>query len=130
MSAAGQASTVELLGRLVEAVPSLFRKEVARARAEIDLEARRAARGVGLIAIAAILSLVALEVLAAALVSALTESGFDATTATLIVGGGAALLAIILLIIGMRTLGRVKFAPKDTIDSVRTDARTFKEAAE
>lgn len=130
MSAMREVSTVALIGRLVEAAPSLFRKEMARARAEIDLEARRAARGVGLVALAAILSLVALDVLAAALVSALIQSDLDPAAASLVVGGGAALLAVILLMIGMRALGRVRLAPKQTIDSVVTDARTFKEAAQ
>lgn len=80
-------STGDLLSDAMANVSNLVRNEVNLARAEINENLSKAGTAVGLIAGAAIIALVALNVLAAALVAALTEAGLDAGWSALIVGG-------------------------------------------
>mgnify|MGYP006295318969 CR=1 FL=1 len=122
-------STAELIGRLLDSLPALFRKEVALARSEIDAQARGAVQALGLVAGGAVLAMVALNVLAAALVEAIAEAGIEPGWAALVVGGGVALIALLLFMRGANDLKRTRFKPDRTIESVRSDVRTVKEAA-
>jgi uncharacterized membrane protein YqgA involved in biofilm formation len=101
---------------------------MALAKAEARQNASRAGVGLALIAVAAILSLTALDVLAAALVAWIATSGLDAGWAALIVGGGLLLIALGLAVYGKSRLSSDALAPDRTTRNIKTDIRTLKEA--
>ncbi len=118
-------------GLLTEAmanVSGLVRSEVDLARAEISENVTKAGVAVGLIAGAAIIALVALNVLAAALVAALTEAGLDAGWSALIVGAALGIIAFILINKGVNDLKLSSLAPTRTVKNVQRDAAAVKEA--
>ncbi|EYD74854.1 hypothetical protein Rumeso_03584 [Rubellimicrobium mesophilum DSM 19309] len=78
--------TGSLLSDAINQLTRLVRGEVALAKAEVAQNIRNAGLGVGLLVGAVVLVLVALNVLAAALVAALAETGLGAGWAALIVG--------------------------------------------
>ncbi|WP_299869903.1 phage holin family protein [uncultured Roseobacter sp.] len=109
-------------------VSGLVRNEVDLARAEISENATKAAVAVGLIAGAAIIALVALNVLAAALVAALTKAGLDAGWSALIVGAALGIIAFVLINRGINDLKLSSLAPTRTVKNVQRDAAAVKEA--
>ncbi|WP_282063841.1 phage holin family protein [Roseobacter litoralis] len=109
-------------------VSGLVRSEVDLARAEISENVTKAGVAVGLIAGAAIIALVALNVLAAALVAALTDAGLDAGWSALIVGAGLAVIAFVLINKGVNDLKLSSLAPTRTVKNVQRDAAAVKEA--
>lgn len=123
------ATTAGLLTRLMESVSTLFRKELELFRAELDEKGRQIGAAIGMIAAGGLMSLVALNVLAAALVSAVAEAGIETGWAALIVGGGIALIALILVTRGSSQLKASRLAPERTTRSVSRDAAVMKEVA-
>ncbi len=117
-----------LLTDVMANVSGLVRNEVDLARAEISENATKAAVAVGLIAGAAIIALVALNVLAAALVAALTEAGLDAGWSALIVGAALGIIAFVLIDKGVNDLKLSSLAPTRTAKNVQRDASAVKEA--
>ncbi len=117
-----------LLSDAMNNVSSLVRNEVDLARAEISENISKAGVAVGLIAGAAIIALVALNVLAAALVAALTEAGIEAGWAALIIGAVLAVIAFILMGKGVNDLKLSSLAPTRTVKNVKRDAAAVKEA--
>lgn len=117
-----------LLTDVMANVSGLVRNEVDLARAEISENATKAAVAVGLIAGAAIIALVALNVLAAALVAALTEAGLDAGWSALIVGAALGIIAFVLINKGVNDLKLSSLAPTRTFKNVQRDAAAVKEA--
>ncbi|MBM7070081.1 phage holin family protein [Actibacterium sp. 188UL27-1] len=121
-------SAGNLLTEAMSNVSGLVRSEVDLARAEISENVTKAGVAVGLIAGAAIIALVALNVLAAALVAALTEAGLDAGWSALIVGAGLAIIAFVLINKGVNDLKLSSLAPTRTVKNVQRDAAAVKEA--
>lgn len=117
-----------LLSDAMANVSSLVRGEVDLARAEISENVTKAGVAFGMIAGAALIALVALNVLAAALVAALTEAGIDAGWAALIVGATLAVIAFVLMGKGVSDLKLSSLAPTRTARNVRRDAEAVKEA--
>ena len=117
-----------LLSDALNNVSGMVRNEVDLARAEIGENISRAGVAVGLIAGAAIIALVALNVLAAALVAALTELGIDAGWSALIVGVLLAITAYVLINKGVNDLKLSSLAPTRTVKNVQRDAAAVKEA--
>ncbi len=117
-----------LLSDAMGNVSALVRNEVDLARAEISENVTRAAVAVGLLAGAAIIALVALNVLAAALVAALTEAGLEAGWAALIVGAVLAVIAFAMMGKGINDLKLSSLAPTRTVKNVQRDAEAVKEA--
>lgn len=115
-------STMSLLSQLGRSIPDLFRKEVQLLRAEIDESTSRAMTAVGLIVGALLVAVVALNVLAAALVTAVAETGIPAGWAALIVGGALALVALIVASKGASDLKAARLKPARTVESVQKDA--------
>jgi uncharacterized membrane protein YqjE len=109
-------------------VAGLVRNEVDLARAEVSENISRAGVALGLIAASAIVALVALHVLVAAVVAALTEAGLDAGWAALIVGALLGALAYGLLNKGTNDLKLSSLAPTRAAKNVQRDAATVKEA--
>ena len=121
-------SAGNLLTEAMSNVSGLVRSEVDLARAEISENITKAGVAIGMIAGAAIIALVALNVLAAALVAALTEIGLDAGWAALIVGAALGVLAFVLIGKGVNDLKLSSLAPTRTVKNVQRDAAAVKEA--
>ncbi len=121
-------SAGNLLSDAMSNVSALVRNEVDLARAEINENISKAGVAVGMIAGAAIIALVALNVLAAALVAALTEAGLEAGWAALIVGAVLAAIAFGLMSKGLGDLKLSSLAPARTVKNVKRDAEAVKEA--
>ena len=119
-------STFGLIGDILRQTTGIFRNEIDLARAEVSENVNRAAAGVGMIASAAVIGLVALNVLVGALITALIEMGMDETWAVLAVGGALGLIAFILLRIGMGRLKATSLAPTRTIHNVSRQAQNLK----
>lgn len=122
------ASPASLVTSILNHVGALVRKEVDLARAEINENLTKAGIAIGLIIGAVVLSLTALDVLAAALVAAITEFGLDAGWAALIVGVLLALIAWGLTMKGLKELKSVSLAPKRAARSVSRAAKAVKES--
>ncbi len=117
-----------LLSDALGNISGLVRSEVDLARAEISENLTQAGVAIGLIAGAAIIALVSLNVLAAALVAALTELGLDGGWAALIVGVLLAGIAFALITKGVNDLKLSSLAPTRTVKNVKRDAAAVKEA--
>jgi len=118
--------TGSLLSDAVNQLTRLVRGEVALAKAEVAQNIKSAGMGVGLLAGAAILALVALHVLAAALVAALAN-WIGAGWAALLVGVVILAVAGLLALRGLNALKPENIAPNRTVRSVQADAQTIKE---
>jgi hypothetical protein len=121
-------STAALLSEALNHVSGLVRKEVDLARAEMSRAVSRAAMGIALLVGAVILSLTALNVLAAAFVAWLAETGIGAGWSALIVGGVILVIAAILVKVGINRVKAVTNAPKRSAESIRRDAAAVKGA--
>lgn len=117
-----------LLSKAMGQLSSLFRKELALARAETEQALKRALAGVGMIVAGVVAALTSLNVLAAALVVALTELGLEPGWSSLVVGLGFAVVAGGLVALGARALKTGNLTPDRTFQNVRKDTETLKEA--
>lgn len=122
-------SVVELTRTLSEQATRLVREELELARAELAVKARRAGRGAGMLAAAALLAACLLGALMAAAIAAL--SLVVATwLAALILAGALALVIAALTAGGVRTLGRATPpVPEQATRSVKEDVRWAKSRA-
>jgi hypothetical protein len=118
----------DLVTDAVSEFGELIRGEVALARAEIERDIRKAVTGGAMIAVAAILGLVALDVFAAALVAAVTELGLEPGWAALIVGVVFALLAVLFWRLGVKAIADASLLPDRTARNLQRDATTIREA--
>ena len=115
-------STGSLLSDAMTHVSSLVRGEVDLARAEIDQNLRRAGTAIGLLVAAVVISLTALNVLAAAVVSGLAEAGIPAGRAAPIVGAGLGIVAAFMASKGTKDLSLSSLAPSRTAKNLKRDA--------
>ena len=127
-NARARPTTSALLTQVLSHLSNLVRKEFDLARSEVQQNVHKAVGGIGLLVGAVVLALVALNVLAAALVAALTEMGLAAGWSALIVGGALALIAVIFAVIGAKALSATSLAPTRTLSNVRRDTQAVKEA--
>ncbi|MDN3721914.1 phage holin family protein [Roseibium salinum] len=89
---------------------------------------KSAGAAVGMIVGGVVIALTALNVLAAATVSALTEAGIAAGWSAMIVGVTLAIIAFVLAQKGMKDLKLSNLAPTRTARNVRRDAATVRES--
>lgn len=121
--------TGSLLGDALNHVIALLRGEMNLFRAEMDQNVRQAGTALGLIVAGVVLLLVALNVLASALVAAITELGLEPGWSALIVGVVFAAIAAILARKGMNDLKLASLAPRRTAKNLERDSETVKKAA-
>lgn len=115
-----------LLSDAVNQLTRLVRGEVALAKAEVGQNIRAAAMGIALLVGAVVLSLVALNVLAVALIGVLANAVGDGWAA-LIVGLVILAVAAFLAMRGIAALKPENLAPSRTVRNVQADAKTIKE---
>jgi len=119
-------STASLVGDAFGNVTKLVRYEIDLARAEMDENLRRAGVAIGLIIAALVILQTSLNVLAAAVATALANLGLEPGWAVLIVGAVLALLAWGLLAKGLRDLKFSSLAPTRTAENIKRDAQAVK----
>lgn len=117
-----------LISTALAQVASLFRKEIDLARAETEETLRRAAAGVASLFIGALVALSALNVLAAALVTAVAALGIEPGWAALIVGVGLAAVALGLMLAGAKALDPSNLKPSRALKQHHEDRKALKEA--
>lgn len=116
-----------LLSDALTHVSALVRNEVDLARAEVNENLKSAGAAIGLIVSAVVVALTALNVLSAALVSALTEAGIPAGWSALIVGVVFEIIAYLMLNRGTNALKLSSLAPTRAARNVKRDAQAMKE---
>lgn len=107
-------------------VSSLVRSEVDLARAEVDENLKSAGVAIGVIIGAVVVAMTALNVLSAALVTAITEAGVPAGWSALIVGVIFAIIAYVMVNKGLNDLKLSSLAPTRTAKNVKRDAQAVK----
>ena len=120
-------STFGLIGDAFSKITALFRGELDLARTEVQENLKKAVIAIGMIAAAVVLFLVALNVLAAALVEAVTALGIGAGWAALIAGGAFLIIGIGMALMGKNKLTSVSLAPTRTAKNVQRDVQATKE---
>lgn len=119
---------IDLLKRLVEKLTTLFRQEIALAKAEITasltqlIMAVAALAGGALVLFAGVLVLLAAAVLGLALVVA-------PWLAALIVGGVVSLIGVSLVLAGVKGVNPDKLKPRRSPESLRKDKELLKRSA-
>ena len=120
-------STPSLMSDLVAQVTELVRKEIQLLRAEMNEKTTQVVISLGSILAAVVFVLTALNVLAAALVAALTNAGIPAAWSAVIVGGALAIVAVILANRGIANLKAQSLAPERTARAAMRDVGMVKE---
>lgn len=108
---------------------SLVQGELKLARAEMSRIITRAGVGIMFIAIALLMALVSLNVLASAAVAYIAANGLSVGLSALIVGGILIVAAIGFALAGKSRLSADALTPDRTVESVRTDINSIKEAS-
>lgn len=121
-------STADLISSAFQHVNGLVRGEISLAKAELQESLRHMLAGVGMIAAAAVMVIVALNVFAAAIVAGLTEAGLHPGWAAFLTGVFFLVAAAILGLIGKKALDPENLMPTRTARNVKRDAETVKEA--
>ncbi|MEJ6392171.1 phage holin family protein [Gymnodinialimonas sp. 2305UL16-5] len=124
----GSHTALSQAAQLLETAARLAGREWRLAKAEISENLGRAGIGLGLLAAAFILALVAAIVLAGAGVAGLVAAGFAIWLAALIVGGSLAFVTAILLGFGLRNLQSKRLIPNRTLSNIQRDMEMVKEA--
>lgn len=112
-----------LLAELSRETGELVRKEIELATTEMTAKVKKAGVQVGFTAAGGALVHAGVLVLLAMLVIALTEMGLAAWLAALIVGVVALAVGYVLVNRGLSGLRDISIAPRQTIESVKEDAR-------
>ena len=124
------ANMVDTVRALVNDASLLVRQEVQLAKAEASEKVEEATTGIAAIVASGVIALVALLVLVQALVVALTNwLDIPASLSSLLVGVALAIVAFIVFSTGKAKLSSENLKPKRTIQSVREDVHTIREAA-
>lgn len=119
--------TTNLVSNIIGHVTTLVRKEIELARAELGENLNGAMTAVGVIVAGVVFTLVGLNVIAAALVAALTAAGMHPFWSAVIVGGVALIAALIMIKGGMSKLKASSLAPTRTTENVRRDVSAIRE---
>ena len=120
-------STPALMGDLLDQVTQLVRKEVQLFRAEMSDKATQAMVAAGSVLAAIVVAIAALNVLAAALVGALTNAGIPGAWSAVIVGVGLAIVAFLMAKKGIDNLKAGSLAPERTTRAAAGDVSMVKE---
>jgi hypothetical protein len=127
MSELNERSTPGLVSELVTHVTELVRKEIQLLRAELSSKSTQIVVALGTLVAALAFTLTALNVLAAALVAALTNAGVPEVWSAVIVGGVIALIGLALASKGASSLKASNLTPDRAANSAMRDATMVRE---
>jgi uncharacterized membrane protein YqjE len=128
-SGPAEPSTAELVTRLTQQSTELIRSELKLAQAEMTEKAKHAGVGAGLFGGAGVVALYGVGALVATIILALVALGLKAWLAALIVTVVLFVVAGVVALLGKKQVSQATpAAPEHTIDSVKRDVDTIKEA--
>lgn len=117
----------DIIVDLMKEFSNLLRREVRLARAEISEKITKAGVGLAMILVGAGVSVAALVILLEAGVAALvTQAGFEAWQAALIVAVAALIVAGLFFAIGVYRLKAQNLTPRKTVEQLQRDAAVAK----
>lgn len=116
----------DLVGDVLTGFARLVKGELALARAEAADSLRDAAKALGMVAVAAILIITALNVLSGAAVAGLVHLGIAPAWAALLVGAVLLVLAVGLVQYARHLLNAANLSPRRSFQNLRRDAEIFK----
>jgi alkylation response protein AidB-like acyl-CoA dehydrogenase len=117
----------ELFAELAREMSTLFRQEVELARTEMTAKASRIGREVGFLAIGGAVAYAGLLAVLAAVIIVLAQLGLPWWLSALVVGLAVAGLGYFLVRKGLDALKHLDAAPRQTLESIKEDARWAKE---
>lgn len=123
----GQKPTASLLAEAFGALTRLLRGEIALARAEVTENLQAVFRGLAYLIVAVVFGLVALNLLAMALVAALTTAGLSPLWATIAVGVGCLLFAGGFTQFGLYLMRRAQRGAPKAAQNFRRDVEILKD---
>ncbi|MCT2584698.1 phage holin family protein [Actinophytocola gossypii] len=126
---AADVSVGELLGNVSRDLSTLFRQELALAKAEVKTEATKASKGAGMLGGAGFAGYMVLLFLSFALWWALANA-MDTGLAALLVAVVWAVIAAVLYVTGRQRLRQVNPTPQRTVDTVKQVPDTLKPTEE
>ncbi|PDP85444.1 hypothetical protein CQJ94_21970 [Glycomyces fuscus] len=121
----GERSLSELLGAVTGDLQTLFRQELALAKAELREEAVKTGKAAGLLSGAAVAGYLALLLLSLAAVFGLAEL-IGLGWAALVVAVVWAIVGAVLAVVGRNRMREVSPKPERTIESLKEDAQWAK----
>ena len=113
----------ELMAELSRETGTLVRKEVELATTEMTAKATKAAGDIGVTAAGGALAHAGLLVLLAAIVIGLTQMGLEPWLSALLVAAVTIIIGYVLVNRGLSNLRRTSVAPKQTIETLKENAR-------
>ena len=122
-------STLSLISDVLRLSSGLIQKEIKLAKAELGENINRAGVAIGLLVGAAILAMIALNLIAGTLVAALATAGISVVWSSLIVASFFAVFALIMVLKAQSDLKMASRVPSRTAARIRRDANALKEAA-
>ena len=125
-SEGGRPSIASLMADTLGNLLAILRGEIALAKAEMRDSAAKAGAALAMLAVAAVLGVVGLNILAATTILALIAAGMSDVAASLVVGLAVLGLAAIVFSIARARLQAAGQAPQRVADSLRRDAAAAK----
>lgn len=122
-------SIADLFGDSIHQLSKLVHNEMQLAKAELSQKASQAAKGVAMIAGAAILAIPALVMLLISVAELLVESGMSPALAYFIVAAGGALVSGVLAFLGASWLKPEHLKPEVTLQQLDRDRQAAKDVA-
>ena len=121
-----EASLGDLFADLAEKTGTLIRQEAALVQTELTTKAVSASKNICYLAVGAFVGYTAVLVLVAALVAGLYALNIPVWASALIVGLVFAIVAFVLINSALNALKNTQWAPKESIESIKEDAKWLK----
>jgi drug/metabolite transporter (DMT)-like permease len=121
-----EASLGELFTDLADKTSTLIRQEAALVQTELTTKAVSAGKNVGYLAVGGFVGYAASLLLIAALVAGLQALGIPVWASALIVGVILAIASYVLINSALTALKNTNWAPKESIESIKEDAKWLK----
>lgn len=119
-------TTAGLLGDVVFGITQLVKGEFDLVRAEAQRSIQDATNAVGKLVVAAVLGIVALNLLAGAAVAGLVAAGLSVVWASLLAGAVLLLVAFVIVKTALPLLAASNLAPRRSFANLRQDAEILK----
>lgn len=122
----GQPSAARLISQTLAHLMAILRGEIALAKAEAREAAALIGAATGMIVLAAVLAVVALNTLVEAVIIGLVQAGMSELAATVVVGAVLLILALILFFVARARFQAVSRSPRRVASNLRRDAAAVK----